>query len=197
MATAQLLLESRRLMMLATLEAALAVLVMSYVADLLSPAIMILGAAVTFLGASHYLSKLIGAARPLLALNALYHIYLMARIIHKRQGVPFFSDAYGSSRTILLSLMCVAVMEMATLRRAAIFHVRLSRASAVELATLRLSRRAQVGWVQRLVVVIMFMLICAPVVARYLCGNPMNSTRITEDYYDKIGGGVCANDVVR
>merc|ERR1719314_57213 len=109
-------------MMLATMEAALAVLVMSYVADLLSPAIMILAAAVTFLGASHYLHKLIGAARPILALNALYHIYLMARIIHAQQGIPFFSEEYGSARTVLLSLACVAVMEVATLRRTAHFH---------------------------------------------------------------------------
>ena len=46
----------------------------------------------TFLGASHYLYKLIGAARPILALNALYHIYLMAKIIHAQQGIPFFSE---------------------------------------------------------------------------------------------------------
>ena len=30
-------------------------------------------------------------------------------------------------------------------------------------------RRAQVGWVQRFVIVAMFLLICAPVVAKYLC----------------------------
>ena len=150
-----LMLDSRRLMMLATMEAALAVrcsthtpspsalgsridvlrcsgaaslapdcshppispsasqvLVMSYVSDLLSPALMILAAAVTFVGASHYLSRCIGAARPVLAINALYHVYLMAHIFHQQQGIPFFSDEYGSYRTILLSLGCVTVMEV-------------------------------------------------------------------------------------
>ena len=36
---------------------------------------------------------------------------------------------------------------------------------------LRTSRRANVGWAQRLIVVVMFILICAPVVARYVCGD--------------------------
>ena len=56
--------------------------------------------------------KLVAAARPILAINALYHIYLMARIIHAQQGVAFFSDEYGSARTVLLSLACVGVMEV-------------------------------------------------------------------------------------
>lgn len=77
-----LMLDSRRLMMLATMEAALAVLVMSYIADLISPALMIIASSVTFAGASHYMAKSIGAARPILTINALYHVYLMAKIVH-------------------------------------------------------------------------------------------------------------------
>ena len=46
---------------------------MSYVADLLSPALMILAAAVTFIGASHYLSKTIGAARPIAETLPVHH----------------------------------------------------------------------------------------------------------------------------
>ena len=155
---------------------------MSYVADLLSPALMILAAAVTFIGASHYLTKTIAAARPILAINGLYHIYLMARIVHSQQGVPFFSDDYGSARTILLSLGCVTIMEVATLKKAASFHTRLSRAPPAELRTLRTSRRAHIGWAQRLIVLVMFVLICAPVVARYVCGAGRSSDS---------GAGVC------
>lgn len=165
-----LMLESRRLMMLATMEAALAVLVMSYVADLLSPLLMIVAAAVTFLGASHYLSRSIGAARPILAINGLYHVYIIAGIVHSQQGIAFFSEEYGTARTILLSLGCVTVMEVATLKKASSFHTRLARAPPAELRTLRTSRRAHVGWAQRLIVLVMFVLICAPVIARYVCG---------------------------
>lgn len=144
---------------------------MSYVADLISPALMILAAAITFLGASHYLARSIGAARPVLAINALYHIYLMARIVHSQQGVPFFSEHYGPARTILVSLGCVTFMEVAALKKASAFHQRLLTAPEIELRTLRTSRRAHVGWAQRLIVLVMFILICAPVVARYVCGD--------------------------
>ena len=144
---------------------------MSYVLDMISPALMILASTVTFMGASHYLPRSIGTARPLLAINVLYHIYLLARIVHSQQGIPFFSESYGSARTILLSLGCVTFMEAATLRKASAFHMRLMRAPEVELRTLRMSRRAHVGFAQRFIIIIMFILICAPVVARYVCGN--------------------------
>ena len=60
--------------------------------------------------------------------------------------------------------------QVATLKKAAAFHTRLAHASPAELRTLRTSRRAHVGWAQRLIVLVMFILICAPVVARYVCG---------------------------
>jgi hypothetical protein len=177
---------------------------MSYVEDLLSPALMIVAASVTFLGASHYYSKSIGAARPILALNGFYHVFIMARIVHANEGLGFFSQEYGSARTILLSLGCVSVMEVrrsanaasssplaprrsmtgwppcrcwqvATLKKASSFYARLARAPSAELRTLRTSRRAHVGWAQRLIVLVMFVLICAPVVARYVCGAHQGS----------------------
>ena len=61
------------------------------------------------------------------------------------------------------------------LKKAALFHARLLRASPSELRTLRTSRRAHVGWAQRLIVLVMFVLICAPVVARYVCGGAGSS----------------------
>jgi len=166
-----LMLESRRLMMLATMEAALAVLVMSYIAELLAPALMILAAGVTFTGASNYLARSMGAARPLLAINAFYHIYIMISIVFTHQSVPFFSAEYSSARTILLSLGCVAAMEISTARKCAAFQVRLLHANPAELRTLRTSRRAHVGLAQRLIVLVMLVLICAPVVARWVCGG--------------------------
>ena len=84
--TAMLILESRRLMMLAAMEAALAVLVMSYISDILSPAMMILASAVTFSGASNYLPRVVALARPLLAINVCYHIYLMSVIMQAGRG---------------------------------------------------------------------------------------------------------------
>ena len=62
-------------------------------------------------------------------------------------------------------------MEIATIKKATAFHQRLSRATHHELRTLRTSRRANVGWAQRLIVLLMFTLICAPVIARYVCGR--------------------------
>ena len=158
---------------------------MSYVADLISPALMILAASVTFLGASHYLARSIGAARPILAINALYHIYLMARIVHSQQGIPFFSDDYGSARTVLLSIGCVTVMEVAALKKAAAFHIRLLNAPEIELRTLRTSRRANVSWAQRLIVLVMFVLICAPVIARYVCGDGSRTSRAGENVCER------------
>ena len=66
--------------------------------------------------------------------------------------------------------------QVATLKKAAAFHLRLSMANPAELRTLRTSRRAHVGWAQRLIVLVMFVLICAPVVARYVCGPRLDGT---------------------
>lgn len=65
--------------------------------------------------------------------------------------------------------------QVATLKKATVFHARLAGAPAAELRTLRTSRRAHVGWAQRLIVLIMFVLICAPVIASYVCGAGRSS----------------------
>ena len=54
-------------------------------------------------------------------------------------------------------------------KKAGFFYLKLRGRSTNELDRLRAFRRAQVGWVQRFVIVAMFLLICAPVVAKYLC----------------------------
>jgi len=169
-----LVLESRRLMMLATVEAALAILVMSYVADLISPGLMIFAAVVTFFGASHYLPKTVYASIPLLFCNALYHVFLMTQIVHQQQGAAFFSEDYGAARTVLLSIGCVTFMELATLKKASAFNARLRATPAVELRALRMQRRIHTGWTQRVIIAIMFLLIFAPLIARYVCGSGHN-----------------------
>ena len=56
-----------------------------------------------------------------------------------------------------------------TLAQAGFFYAKLRIRPTAELDRMRMLRRAQVGWVQRFVIVAMFLLICAPVVAKYLC----------------------------
>ena len=50
----------------------------SYVNNLVSPLLMIFAAFVTFIGASHYVPRVINLARLLLMVNAIYHIYLIS-----------------------------------------------------------------------------------------------------------------------
>ena len=45
---------------------------------------MILAALVTFIGASHYLPRVIHLARALLMTNAIYHIYLISSVARRR-----------------------------------------------------------------------------------------------------------------
>eukprot|EP00322_Chrysochromulina_rotalis_P023568 CAMPEP_0115829910 /NCGR_PEP_ID=MMETSP0287-20121206/1342_1 /TAXON_ID=412157 /ORGANISM="Chrysochromulina rotalis, Strain UIO044" /LENGTH=366 /DNA_ID=CAMNT_0003283191 /DNA_START=744 /DNA_END=1844 /DNA_ORIENTATION=- len=168
-ATAMLILESRRLMMLASMEAALAVLVMSYVADAISPALMILAACIVFVGASHYLPRCIGVARVLLAINALYHVFLIFAIMQAKDGSKFFSHHVGTARTVLLSIGCVTFMEVSMLKKCELFLMRLRAAPPIELRALRVQRNMQGGWAQRIIVLIMFMLVTAPVAARWVC----------------------------
>ena len=130
-------------MMFATMEAALSVLVMSYIADLLSPALMLLAACITFYGASQFSPKArlihrtcgappppppltaytsppqaVAICRPILGLNVVYHLYLVARLVHQHEGTPFFSEEYTGPRAILISLGCVVMMELIALKKA-------------------------------------------------------------------------------
>ena len=256
--SAALVLESRRLMMLSTMEAALAVLVMSYMFDVIAPALMLLAACTTFGGASNYHARLLSAARPFLALSALYHIYIVGLVVHGQDGecrtprarqamgegrpraprppscdrriasfarprgerwvregaassphpggraalapgvhrrpptslgatsvrvrshharvrrlstagTPFFSEAWGAARMVLFSMFCITFMEVTMLKKCVAFHHLLMQTSPIELRALRIHRRAHTGWAHRLVIGIMFIVICAPVIARYMC----------------------------
>ena len=168
-ADAVLLQLSRQLMVFATMEAALSVLVMSYIPDLLSPALMLLSACVTFSGANHFSLRAVAICRPVLGLNIIYHLYLIARIVHVNDGPSFFDQAPASAKTVLLSLGCVVVMELLALKKAGLFYLKLRLRSPIELERLRAFRRTQVGCVQRFIVVVAFLLICAPVCKKYIC----------------------------
>mmetsp|Transcript_28354 Transcript_28354/g.47062 ORF Transcript_28354/g.47062 Transcript_28354/m.47062 type:complete len:319 (+) Transcript_28354:122-1078(+) len=164
-----LLAESRRLMMFATMEAALSVLVMSYVTDMLSPALMLTSACVTFFAASQFVPKAVALARPLLGLNVIYHLFLVARLVHQNEGAYFFSNEYTNTRAVLLSLAGVTVMETVALKKAGFFFLKLHTCTPADLEQLRRLRRTQIGWVQRFVIIAMFLLICTPVVTKYIC----------------------------
>jgi hypothetical protein len=56
----------------------------SYVNNLVSPLLMIFAAFVTFIGASHYVPRVINLARLLLMVNAIYHIYLISLVTRSR-----------------------------------------------------------------------------------------------------------------
>ena len=99
----------------------------------------------------------------------MYHLYLVARLVHQHEGTPFFSEEYTGPRAILISLGCVVMMELIALKKAGFFYAKLRIRPTAELDRMRMLRRAQVGWVQRFVIVAMFLLICAPVVAKFLC----------------------------
>lgn len=169
-ATAMLVLESRRLMMLAAMEGALAVLVMSYVNNLVSPLLMILAALVTFIGASHYLPRVIHLARALLMTNAIYHIFLISSVARSRtEGND--QPSFLSQNAVLLAIACIGFMEVAILQKCALFLARLRLAPAPELNALRTQRRLQMGWTQKFIISALFVLITAPVIAGYVCNQ--------------------------
>ena len=48
----------------------------------------------------------------------MYHLYLVARLVHQHEGTPFFSEEYTGPRAILISLGCVVMMELIALKKA-------------------------------------------------------------------------------
>jgi hypothetical protein len=164
-----LLLLSRRLMVFATMEAVLSVLIMSYIVDHFSPALMLLSACVTFSGANHFSLRAVAICRPVLGLNIIYHLYLVANLVHINEGTSFVDDGFATARTALLSLGGVVVVELFALKKAGLFYLKLRLRSPTELERLRVFRRTQVGWVQRFIVLFTFLLICTLVVAKYMC----------------------------
>ena len=170
-------------MVFATMEAALSVLVMSYIPDMLSPTLMLCAACVTFFGANNFSPRATAICRPILGLNVIYHLYLVARLVHMNEGSPLFDDDHATARSVLLSLGCIVIMELVALRKSGLFYLRLRLRSPSELDRLRALRRARGGWLRRFVVLSIFMLICTPVLARSLC-----STNFV------LAGDVCPDD---
>ena len=89
--------------------------------------------------------------------------------MHVNDGPSFFNQAPAAAKTVLLSLGCIVVMELLALKTAGLFYLKLRLRSPIELERLRAFRRTQVGGVQRFIVVVTFLLICAPVCKKYIC----------------------------
>jgi len=172
--TIDLLVDSRRLMMFAIMETALAVLLMSYLADLLSSAMMLLAAFITFYSASAFLKKGVAMCRPVIGFNLVYHLYSLIQLIH--DGPYLFAAESATTRAAFLSLACVVVMEAAALKRCGLFYLKLLACRPADLARLQRLRLAHAGGLQRAVISGMFILMCVPLIAKYLCRAAVSSS---------------------
>ena len=164
-----LLAESRRLMMFATMEGAMSLLVLSYISDLFSPAMMLAAACTTFYGASQFSAKALALCRPLLGLNLVYHLYISMRIMHVHEGKDLLANEWQDARSVLLSILCVAMIELVAIKKAGFIYLKLITCSQETIDNLLRLRRGQLNWVQRFVLVALFLLICSPVFAKNLC----------------------------
>lgn len=169
--TRLVLAEARRLLALASVEAAMSALVMSYVGqrDVLSPVLMFITAMVMIVAGSRFHLRAAAVCRPLLAFNIIYHIFMCMDIMQEYENVDLFSRASAGLRAAIVTLICVVVLEVVSLKSAGIFHLRLLSCSPVQLAALRRLRRPHDGWQQRLMLFALFLLIFAPVLIRSIC----------------------------
>jgi hypothetical protein len=164
-----LIIDSRRLIVLATMEATLAILIMlSYVPNIVSPILMLVCAALTFTGASGYRKAVVAGVQYVLALTIVHHLWIMSIILRQQERYLYVNDSHGAWRTVLVSIACIVFMEVVMLKRCRTFTIKLVAARPHELATLRILRRQQTGWAQRIFCALIFVLICTPAVARYL-----------------------------
>lgn len=164
-----MLAESRRLMMLATMQAALSVFVLSHNADLVSPALMLLSASLLFNASSHFLTRTLSVCRMLLLANIGYHIWMVLLLVDLPSDDDFFSDQNTAVRADVITFMIVVVLEVFTLKKLSIFCEALGALSAEQLGSLRRLRRAQQSVQHGLLIRLMFILICLPVLAKYMC----------------------------
>jgi len=171
--TTQLLLaEGRRLLILASVEAAMSALVMSYSgrrSDLVSPVLMFGTALLLFHAASQFSLRAAALCRPLLAANIFYHVWMCMEIMHYADGDDLFANQNTGLRASVVTVLAVVLLEVVALKSAGIFYARLRLTSEPQLAALRRLRRAQLGLPQKIVLLLLFVLIFAPVLARSLC----------------------------
>jgi len=80
--------ESRRLLALASVEAAMSALVMSFAhsKDIVSPVMMFLTAMVMIVAATRFSVKAAALCRPLLAFNIVYHVWMALELMHEYDG---------------------------------------------------------------------------------------------------------------
>ena len=171
--------ESRRLMMLATMQAALSVFVMSHDNDLISPAFMLFSASLLFTASAHFLLKSLALCRPLLVFNIAYHVWMTLKLIDLPTDRDFFSDRNTEVRADVLTFCIVLVLECFALKQLDIFYAALRCLSQLQIDSLRRLRRAQQSWLHLFFIRLMFIFICLPVFARYLC------------FFNALHGDVC------
>merc|ERR1712070_832408 len=161
MGTQLMLTESRRLMLFSAMEAAMSMLTLTNAANFLSPCLMLLAAAATFNAAANFSPRHLSIARPLLSMNVVYHLYLVAGSLHVNED--------PRARGFLLSISCVTILELMILKKVGFFHMALVSCSNEELERLRRLRQRNSGAVQRLQILIVVLILCFPLISRYLC----------------------------
>lgn len=171
--TRLMLSEARRLVALASVEATISVLVLSYVGkrDLVSPIVMFLTALVMMFTGSRFSVRGAALCRPLLAFNIVYHVWMCMHMVQQYEDVDLFSREGAGLRAAVVTIICVVVLETLSFKSAGIFYLRLLSCSQLQLTTFRRIRRPYDGWHQRLFLIALFLLIFAPVLIRSLCLN--------------------------
>lgn len=164
--TTQLMLaESRRLMLFASMEAAMSMLTLSHTAGFVSPCLMLLAAASIFNAAANFSPRHVAIARPVLSVNVVYHLYLVAGPL---QGA-LHQTAGASTHGYLVAMSCVTILELMLLKRAGFFHMALVSCSQDELERLRGLRQRNTLAMQRFQVLIVFLIFMFPLFGRSIC----------------------------
>lgn len=140
--------------------------------DFVTPLLMLLTAAAIFMGASQYHLRMIALTRPLLALNAILHLYLLVHVVHSQEKSSYDSSY---SQMMLLSLAVVTSLELTTLRATAAFMIAIRHFSEFELARIRILRGTQVGWKHRFALLMLVMLVLLPAVTHHLCHSRVHA----------------------
>jgi hypothetical protein len=169
--TRLVLAEARRFVALASVEAAMSALVLSYVGkrDILSPIVMFCTASLMMFTGSRFSVRGAALCRPLLAFNIVYHVWMCMHMMQQYEDVDLFSREGAGLRAAIVTIICVIVLETISLKSAGFFYLRLLGCSPLQLTALRRLRRPHDGWQQRLLLLALFLLIFAPVLVRSVC----------------------------
>jgi hypothetical protein len=142
-ATTELILgESRRLMLLSSIESTLSILYLTVTQNMLSPLCMLLASVGTFHAACHFSARHMSYARPMLSANVLYHLYTLYTSVGPVNDLNDVNDvnnvnvdvngvptdgflARPAPRAPVLAVTFVIVVELLMLKKAGFFHMAL------------------------------------------------------------------------